>query len=765
MYAAAPGLIAPSEDKEPLFVSELLRQIRTPGSIEEVFSRTRSSVAQESQGKQAPWFASWMVDHFSFSKSSTPAELDTKPSAPPPDPDADRREYQSAERAGTKEAWQDFLAKYPTGFWADLARLRLAKFDPAPAPPKPGPDADARLANTTAPERFTERRVALVVGNSAYKNAPNLPGPSRNAKAIAAMLEQSGFDIVATHHNIGNVQFKHAIRQFEEAVAGADISVVFYSGHGITIRDRNYLIPVDAKLASSQHADNEAVTLDRLLEAAERTKRLSLIILDASRDNPFARSIKRQRSTTHAVSAGVAIVKPTSRNTLIVYGGKAGSTAEGNTEHSPFTAALLNNMFEPGLDLRLALGRVRNAVLKSTGGMQEPFVSGSLSGGSIALAPSSKRPAKIIPAASSAIEKSDYDWVREIGTKDAWEVFLNKYPAGSYSDLAREQLSNLEAVPPADAPPVAREAERPPSDALTPIKPPSPPRRATTPAPQREANRGALRIDLPEKGGQPTQIRLYSKSYALVIGIDKYSRSWPQLNEAVKDANAIAKVLDRHGFDVTLKTDLRSDDLKRALSEFLIRTGSDPSARLLLWFAGHGHTIEYSAHDEGFLVPADAPAAKSASGQINPDFVLKAIAMTDLTNWMAQSMAKHVLAIFDSCFSGTAMAIGRGDEFHTSADVTLAADGLARQMISSGNAKQKVNDDGQFRRLFLDAISGGTPDIGRNGYVTGQELGAYLRREMSRLTAKSAFPQTPNIGYVNRFGFNRGDFVFKVVRP
>ncbi len=232
---------------------------------------------------------------------------------------------------------------------------------------------------------LAERRVALVIGNSAYQNAPPLPNPSRDAKAVAANLKKAGFEVVAAHNDLGNLQFKRAIRQFEDLAAEADITVVFYAGHGIEIRGVNYMIPVDAKLASDRDADDEAITLDRLLETIEGTKKLSLVILDACRDNPFVRGMKRQRTAaTRAVSAGLALVGPTSRNTLIAYAAKSGTAAEdGTAEHSPFTHALLNHLFEPGLDIRLAFGRVRDEVLKLTGSRQEPFVSGSLGGANI----------------------------------------------------------------------------------------------------------------------------------------------------------------------------------------------------------------------------------------------------------------------------------------------------------------------------------------------------------------------------------------------
>ena len=126
-----------------------------------------------------------------------------------------------------------------------------------------------------------------------------------------------------------------------------------------------------------------------MVSSADGAKRLRLIVLDACRDNPFVKSMRRERKTaTRAVSAGLGKVEPTSTDTLIAYAAKAGSTADdGDGLHSPFTTAVLKNLTVPGLDVRLAFGRVRDEVLKTTGSRQEPFVYGALGGGNIALVP------------------------------------------------------------------------------------------------------------------------------------------------------------------------------------------------------------------------------------------------------------------------------------------------------------------------------------------------------------------------------------------
>ena len=134
---------------------------------------------------------------------------------------------------------------------------------------------------------WADKRVALVVGNSNYQTVPQLPNPSRDATSVAKMFRDAGFDTVETQLNVGNLEFKRAIRRFEAIADQADIAVVYYAGHGLEIGGTNYLIPIDARLASDRDAEDEAIPLERLVSSADGAKRLRLIILDACRDNPF----------------------------------------------------------------------------------------------------------------------------------------------------------------------------------------------------------------------------------------------------------------------------------------------------------------------------------------------------------------------------------------------------------------------------------------------------------------------------------------------
>src|SRR5712672_4346235 len=201
------------------------------------------------------------------------------------------------------------------------------------------------------------------------------------------MLKAAGFDSVESKLNVPANDLRKTLRDFAAKIRDADIAVVYYAGHGIELDGTNYLIPGDATLETDGDVLDETIPLDRVLFAVEPAKQLRLIILDACRDNPFAKTMKRTIAS-RAVGRGLAKVEPTSPNTMIAFAAKAGSTAyDGDNQSSPFTAALVKYLTRPGLDLRKAFGFARDDVLKATNNRQEPFIYGSLGGNDVALVP------------------------------------------------------------------------------------------------------------------------------------------------------------------------------------------------------------------------------------------------------------------------------------------------------------------------------------------------------------------------------------------
>jgi uncharacterized caspase-like protein len=292
------------------------------------------------------------------------------------------------------------------------------------------------------------KRVALIIGNSAYQNVPPLSNPINDAATMAATLKNAGFDVVDSRHDLSAIETRRALRDFSDAARDAEIAVVYYAGHGMEVDGANYLIPVDAKLERDTDVFDEAFSLDRVLVAVEPAKQLRLVILDACRDNPFAKNMKKTVAL-RAIGRGLAKIEPTSPNTLIAYSAKAGSTAlDGDAKNSPFTIALAKHLTTPGLDVRRAFGFVRDDVLKETGNRQEPFVYGSLGGDDVALVPAPARaatPASEPAPNPQADARRDYELALQIGNRAAFTAFLAQYPDGFYASLAKLQLDKVAA--------------------------------------------------------------------------------------------------------------------------------------------------------------------------------------------------------------------------------------------------------------------------------------------------------------------------------
>ncbi|MGY4311943.1 caspase family protein [Bradyrhizobium sp. JR3.5] len=303
----------------------------------------------------------------------------------------------------------------------------------------------AALALLASQPAWATKRVALVVGNSSYQNAPLLPNPANDATAIAATLKNAGFDLVESRLNLTSSDMRRALRDFADQARDADIAVVYYAGHGIEIDGTNYLIPTDARLERDTDIYDEAFSLDRILLAIEPAKQLRVVIVDACRNNPFADTMKRTLAS-RAISRGLARVEPAISNTLIAFAAKAGLTAlDGNSKNSPYATALVKYIAKPGLDLRRAFGFVRDDVLQATGNRQEPYVYGSLGGEDVALVPKAEEPVPPPPANASSEIRRDYELALQLGNKAAMNAFLAQHPDGYYADLAKLQLNQIDA--------------------------------------------------------------------------------------------------------------------------------------------------------------------------------------------------------------------------------------------------------------------------------------------------------------------------------
>jgi uncharacterized caspase-like protein len=237
--------------------------------------------------------------------------------------------------------------------------------------PPPSPDA----AQTGA-------RVALVIGNGAYVNANALANPPNDARAIAGVLRRIGFD-VQEGVNLNRADMEAQFREFLHKATNASVVLFFYAGHGMQVDGKNYLVPVDAKLAQASDLPFETIEIDKLLEALGDPGHTNIILLDACRDNPLARSfashLPAARST--AVAGGLAAYSAVGTGTLIAYATAPGQTAlDGQGSDSPFTTSLMHILPTPGLEIRQVLTRVRAEVAAATSNRQIPWDNSSLMG-------------------------------------------------------------------------------------------------------------------------------------------------------------------------------------------------------------------------------------------------------------------------------------------------------------------------------------------------------------------------------------------------
>jgi tetratricopeptide (TPR) repeat protein len=263
-------------------------------------------------------------------------------------------------------------AKYGDGQKArDIARERLAAL--ASRPPAPGGSV------SPPPDPGTPgRRIALVIGNSAYAAVQPLANPRRDSEVIAGKLRGIGFQTVKLESDLTREKLVEVLGAFAREAQQADWAVVYFSGHGIEIDGANYLIPVDARLETDRAIAFEVVSLDQVMAAVEGARKLRLVLLDACRTNPF---ISRMRPTaTRSIGRGFARAAPAS-GTLVVYAAKHGQVAlDGGAGNSPFVAALAKHLATPGIEINKLFRLVRDDVMDATGGQQEPFTYGSLPG-------------------------------------------------------------------------------------------------------------------------------------------------------------------------------------------------------------------------------------------------------------------------------------------------------------------------------------------------------------------------------------------------
>jgi Caspase domain/Putative peptidoglycan binding domain len=299
-----------------------------------------------------------------------------------------------------------------------------------------------------------DKRVAFVVGNGAYKNVAALPNPATDAKSMAKLLRNVGFDVVEGS-NLTRDKMTEKLLDFGKKAEGADVALFFYAGHGIAVNGINYLLPVDADLKSEMDVKlGAAINVDLTLEQTMGDAKVKLVFLDACRDNPFAAKIRSAKATRSvSVQSGLAEMK-SGEGTLIAFATGPGQTAldgEAGT-NSPFTRALMANLTAPGVEIQQAMTKVRAQVQDETSKGQLPWGHTNLTGAvylnqAPAVAANAPDAAVVAAAPTSDTELEFWRSIKDSNKAEELNAYLTNYPNGTFKSIALARIASLQDGP------------------------------------------------------------------------------------------------------------------------------------------------------------------------------------------------------------------------------------------------------------------------------------------------------------------------------
>jgi hypothetical protein len=307
------------------------------------------------------------------------------------------------------------------------------------------------LVCLTVPVSSAER-VALVIGNGKYVDANALANPPNDARAVAKALTDIGFD-VAFGQDLNRTEMERLVGTFLRKAVSAKIALLFYAGHGLQVDGRNYLMPIDARLEAASDLSFQTIRLDDIIDNLSDPVRANIILLDACRDNPLARSFAARlgASRSTAVSTGLAAYSTLGTGTLIAFSTAPGQVAfDGDGANSPFTQGLIKHLATPGLEVRQMLTRVRNDVARSTGDRQVPWDNSSLRGDVYLNAAPGTVTTIPAPAASPPGPGADevaWDFVRDSRDPAQLRHFIEQFPKSVRLIDAAKKLAALEQPP------------------------------------------------------------------------------------------------------------------------------------------------------------------------------------------------------------------------------------------------------------------------------------------------------------------------------
>lgn len=294
-----------------------------------------------------------------------------------------------------------------------------------------------------------QKRVALVVGNSAYRHTRQLGNPTHDAVDVGAALRRLGFEVIEGL-DLDRTSLDAKIRAFAAVLRGADVAVFFYAGHGFNVGGQNYLVPVDAQLSAAWALDYELVRLDLIRRTMEQEAKTSLLFFDACRDSPLSDNLARAMGTRSAeVGRGLAVVQG-GAGTLISFSTQPGTIAlDGKGRNSPYSAALVRQLATSHEDIGTMLMAIRNDVMQDTGHRQVPWEHSALTG-RFYFNPAADAGASL-PAADTRAREAAEAWSAAKDTRSltVLDAFITRYGDTFYAELARARLAELRKTAPA----------------------------------------------------------------------------------------------------------------------------------------------------------------------------------------------------------------------------------------------------------------------------------------------------------------------------
>lgn len=311
-----------------------------------------------------------------------------------------------------------------------------------------------------------EKRVALVIGNGAYQNVPTLDNPLTDSKAVAAALKRIGFDVVEGY-DLKLDGMRTAVGDYAAKLDGAKVAFVYYAGHGVAVAGENYLLPTDTVLKNEADLDFRTMNINLVMRQMQREDRVNVVMLDACRDNPFAKELARSLKTRSAsVASGLSeITVNSAAGTMIAFATDPGKTALDGVggQNSPFTTALLKHMETPGVSISTVMDRVREDVWRSTGEKQRPWVNTSIIGefylnpaqpvaAKVAAAEGATVAAAAMPVAVAnpqSLEIRLWESAERSGSPEDYKAYLDAHPNGYFAQIAKNRIAR--SVTPAAA--------------------------------------------------------------------------------------------------------------------------------------------------------------------------------------------------------------------------------------------------------------------------------------------------------------------------